>query len=109
MGGRGRAGAVAAAGVVLGLGLLPAASGAQTHPRPRDRRGPAAWAGFAGNAQHTAVARMRPQPFRRIRWTASCENDMTLTQCRPSRRGPVRSNSCSTSRSVRRRWSSGAP
>ena len=73
MGGRGRAGAVAAAGVVLGLGLLPAASGAQTHPRPRDRRGPAAWAGFAGNAQHTAVARMRPQPFRRIRWTAKVD------------------------------------
>ena len=67
IGGRRRAGTVVAAGMVLGLGLLPAASGAQTHPRPGDRRGPAEWAGFAGNAQHAAVARVRPQPFRHIR------------------------------------------
>jgi hypothetical protein len=26
------------------------------------------WAGFAGNAQHTAVASVLPQPFERIRW-----------------------------------------
>ena len=31
------------------------------------------WAGFAGNAQHTAVARTPPQPFRRIRWTAKVD------------------------------------
>lgn len=29
-----------------------------------------AWAGFAGNAQHTAIAREPPQPFKRIRWRA---------------------------------------
>jgi hypothetical protein len=66
------AGAVVAAGMLI-LGLLPAASGAQNHPRTRGRRGPAAWVGFAGNAQHTAVARTRPQPFRRIRWTAKVD------------------------------------
>jgi hypothetical protein len=26
------------------------------------------WAGFAGNAQHTAIARTMPQPLRRIHW-----------------------------------------
>ncbi len=31
------------------------------------------WAGFAGNAQHTALARTRPQPFRRIRWRAKVD------------------------------------
>ena len=70
---RGGVGAVVAAGMVLGLGLLPAASGAQTHPRARGRRGPAAWVGFAGNAQHTAVARTRPQPFTQIRWRAKVD------------------------------------
>ena len=70
---RGGAGAVVAAGMVLGLGFLPAASGAQSHPRARGRRGPAAWVGFAGNAQHTAVARTRPQPFSRIRWKAKVD------------------------------------
>ena len=29
--------------------------------------------GSAGNAQHTAVARKRPQPFRRIRWKAKVD------------------------------------
>jgi hypothetical protein len=31
------------------------------------------WAGFAGNAQHTAVARKPAQPFRRIRWRAKVD------------------------------------
>jgi hypothetical protein len=31
------------------------------------------WAGFAGNAQHTAVARRHPQPFHRIRWRAKVD------------------------------------
>lgn len=74
---RGGAGAVAAAGVALGFWLWPVASGAQTawagHPRGGGRRGAAEWAGFAGNAQHTAVARKRAQPFRRIRWTAKVD------------------------------------
>jgi hypothetical protein len=58
--------------MVLGFCLWPPASGAQVtgagHPWDG---GPAVeWAGFAGNAQHTAVARKRSQPFRRIRWRA---------------------------------------
>jgi hypothetical protein len=65
-------GSMAAAGMVLGLGLLAPATGAQTaraaaHPN-RGRRERAEWAGFAGNARHTAVARQQPQPFTRIRW-----------------------------------------
>jgi hypothetical protein len=31
------------------------------------------WAGFAGNAQHTAVASAHPQPFKRIRWRAKVD------------------------------------
>src|SRR6476646_6775471 len=66
------AGAVAAAGMVLGLWLLAPASGAQAtgagHPRHGGHTAAAEWAGFAGNAQHMAVARTRPQPFHRIRW-----------------------------------------
>ncbi len=31
------------------------------------------WAGFAGNAQHTAVASVLPQPFKRIRWRAKVD------------------------------------
>ena len=63
--------------MVLGLSLLPPASGAQVtgagHPRNGGRRAAAEWAGFAGNAQHTAVARKRPQPFHRIRWRAKVD------------------------------------
>jgi hypothetical protein len=67
------AGAVFAAGMVLGFGLWAPASGAQTaaaHHRRGGRRAGVEWAGFAGNARHTAAARRRPQPFRRIRWKA---------------------------------------
>jgi hypothetical protein len=70
-------GAAAAAGVVLGLALLPVASGAQAtsagHQRAHRRRTGVEWAGFAGNARHTAAARRRPQPFRRIRWRAKVD------------------------------------
>ncbi len=70
-------GAVATAGIVLGFSLLPTASGAQIaragHPRVGGRRAAVEWAGFAGNAQHTAAARTRPQPFRRIRWRAKVD------------------------------------
>jgi hypothetical protein len=68
---RGGAGVVAAAGMVLGLSLLPPAAGA--HPRDGGHKAAAEWAGFAGNAQHTAVARTRAQPFRRIRWRAKVD------------------------------------
>src|SRR5215472_6306437 len=70
-------GAVAAAGMLLGSWLFTPASSAQTawagNSRAGDSRAAVEWAGFAGNAQHTAVARMRPQPFRRIRWRAKID------------------------------------
>ena len=69
----GGAGAVAVAGMVLGFGLGAPASGAQIAAGHRGHRAAAEWAGFAGNAQHTAVARKRPQPFRRIRWRAKVD------------------------------------
>jgi hypothetical protein len=63
--------------MVLGFSLLPPASGAPIagagHPRVGGRRAAVEWAGFAGNAQHTAAARTRPQPFRRIRWRAKVD------------------------------------
>jgi hypothetical protein len=68
--------AVATAGMVLGFWLGVPASGAQVtagHPRTGGRRAGVEWAGFAGNARHTAVARKRPQPFRRIRWRAKVD------------------------------------
>jgi hypothetical protein len=36
------------------------------------------WAGFAGNAQHTAAATVRPQPFKRIRWRAKVDQHPVL-------------------------------
>jgi hypothetical protein len=71
---RGGAGAVAAAGLLLGLGLwLPAPVARAAHPGRGRHRAGVEWAGFAGNAHHTALARRRPQPFRRIRWTAKVD------------------------------------
>src|SRR3984957_3084868 len=72
---RGGAGAVAAAGMVLGS-FTPASSAQITRAGSSWAGGPSAaveWAGFAGNAQHTAVALKRPQPFRRIRWRAKVD------------------------------------
>jgi hypothetical protein len=73
----GGTGAVAAVGMVLSSFLFAPASSAQVAGAGRSRTGgPGAaveWAGFAGNAQHTAVARKRPQPFRRIRWRAKVD------------------------------------
>jgi hypothetical protein len=69
------AGAVAATGLVLGsliFARLPGARAAVTG-------GAAGWAGFAGNAQHTAVALAPAQPFRRIRWTAKVDLAPVLT------------------------------
>jgi hypothetical protein len=75
----GRTGAVVAAGLVLGSLSFAPASGAQAagasargSARASARAG-VAWAGFAGNAQHTAAARARPQPLRRIRWRAKVD------------------------------------
>lgn len=74
---RGGTGAVAAAGMVLGSWLFPPAAGAQIAgdglPRGGGPRAAVEWAGFAGNAQHTTVARKQPQPLRRIRWRAKAD------------------------------------
>jgi hypothetical protein len=66
-------GAVVAAAITLGLWLWPAVSGATTgaaHSRNGRRRDAVAWAGFAGDAQHTAAVGTPAQPFGRIRWRA---------------------------------------
>jgi hypothetical protein len=80
---RGGTGAVAAAGMVLGSWLISPASGAQIARAGNSPAGdPGAaveWAGFAGNAQHTAVARHVPQPFSRIRWRAKVDLAPVLT------------------------------
>lgn len=70
-------GAAAAVGVVLGSWAYTPASSTQIAEAGNSRAdGPGAaveWAGFAGNAQHTAVARTRPQPLSRIRWRAKID------------------------------------
>ena len=69
-------GALAAAGAVLGSWLYVPSSSAQVAQADNARpAGPAAvaWAGFAGNAQHTAVAQKRTQPFHRIRRRAKVD------------------------------------
>ncbi len=68
--------AAAAVGVVLVSCLLTPASSAQTDVAGTSPAGgtPAVeWAGFAGNAQHTAVARKSAQPLMRIRWRAKVD------------------------------------
>jgi hypothetical protein len=63
--------------MVLGSWLFLPAAGAQIagtgHPRGGGQRAAVEWASFARNAQHTAVALMQPQPFRRIRWRAKVD------------------------------------
>jgi hypothetical protein len=66
---------LAAVGVLLGSWLLTPASGAQA----AGSWAPGAeWSGFAGNAQHTALASERPQPFDRIRWRAKVDRKPIL-------------------------------
>jgi hypothetical protein len=67
------AGLVLAAGMVLGFWLWPAASGAGITAAGHPRGGSVEWAGFAANAQHTALALEQAQPFRRIRWRAKVD------------------------------------
>ncbi len=70
-------GAAAAVAVMLGSSFFAPASNAQIaragSSRARGSGPAAAWAGFAGNAQHTAVASVRPQPLKRIRWRAKVD------------------------------------
>ena len=71
---RSQCSAIAVAGMMLGLWLCVSVAGAQAaSPRGHGQRGAVEWAGFAANAQHTAVARARPQPFRRVRWRAKVD------------------------------------
>jgi WD40-like Beta Propeller Repeat len=68
----------AAVGVVLVTCLFTPASSAQIVVAGNSPAGgiPAVeWAGFAGNAQHTAVASVLPQPFKRIRWQAKVDRN----------------------------------
>lgn len=70
-------GAAAASGLVLGSWLSAPASyahAAGTAIAPPNGQGLAvAWAGFAANAQHTAVASVPAQPMTRIRWRAKVD------------------------------------
>ena len=74
---KGASGAVAAVVMVLSSWLFSTASSAQIAQEGNSRAGAAraavAWAGFAGNAQHTAVASKRPQPLKRIHWQAKVD------------------------------------
>ena len=68
--------ATAAVGVVLVSCPFTPASSAQIAEAGNSRGGgtPAVeWAGFAGNAQHSAVASVLPQPLKRIRWRAKVD------------------------------------
>jgi hypothetical protein len=67
------AGVVAAVVMLLGSALWAPTSGAGITTAGQPRGGSVEWAGFAGNAQHTAVARNRAQPFARIRWKAKVD------------------------------------
>jgi hypothetical protein len=80
---RGGAGAAAAVGIMLGSLFFTLASSAQIAVAGTSRAvggstAPIVWAGFAGNAQHTAVATVRPQPLKRIRWRAKVDQHPVL-------------------------------
>jgi hypothetical protein len=79
--GAGRTAGVAAVVVVLGSWLVTPAASAQiaVARTPRAAGAAVAWAGFAANAQHTAVARQSAQPFHRIRWRAKVDLNPALT------------------------------
>jgi hypothetical protein len=68
--------------MMLGSWLVTPASNAQIAGAGNARAsGPSSaveWAGFAGNAQHTAAATVRPQPFKRIRWRAKVDQHPVL-------------------------------
>ncbi|MBV9448909.1 MAG: hypothetical protein JO345_23725 [Streptosporangiaceae bacterium] len=75
-------GAVVAVGVVLSSWPAAAASSAQIavagNPLAGGSRAPAAWAGFGGNARHTADVSVPLQPFNRIRWRVKVDLDPVL-------------------------------
>ncbi|HEY3907146.1 MAG TPA: hypothetical protein VGM14_24785 [Streptosporangiaceae bacterium] len=72
------AGAVTTVGMVLGTWLSSPASTAQATAgkSPASDQAPLVeWAGYAGNAQHTAVALTPAQPFTKIRWKTKVDLD----------------------------------
>jgi hypothetical protein len=79
--GAGRTAGVAAVVVVLGSWLVTPTASAHIAEAgiPRAAGAAVAWAGFAANAQHTAVARQSAQPFHRIRWRAKVDLNPVLT------------------------------
>ena len=69
-------GATAGVGVVLVSSLFtpaPSAPYAMAGDSPTGGTPAVEWAGFAGNAQHTAVASEPAQPLKRIRWRAKVD------------------------------------
>src|SRR5262245_41960938 len=67
--------------MVLGSWLVTPAASAQIAASgiARPTGAAVAWAGFAANAQHTAVARQAAQPFHQIRWRAKVDLNPVLT------------------------------
>jgi hypothetical protein len=77
----GAAGMVAAAGILLGAWPSPAAAVKQAPEAGTRAIGTGAaveWAGFAENAEHTAVVSKQPQPLKRIRWRAKVDRAPVL-------------------------------
>jgi hypothetical protein len=75
--------AAAAAGMILGSSYFTPASNAQiavagTWRAVAGSTAGIEWAGFAGNAQHTAVATVRSQHFKRIRWRVNVDLNPVL-------------------------------
>ena len=69
-------GVTAAVGLVLASCLFTPAAIAQiavAGNSPAHRTPAVEWAGFAGNAQHTAVVSQPPQPLKRIHWHAKVD------------------------------------
>jgi hypothetical protein len=63
--------AQSAASVVVGVALTAATTGiSEAAGAPAEP----AWTGFAGNAQHTAVAPVTPQPLQHIHWQVSVDH-----------------------------------
>jgi len=73
---------VAAIGVLVGSSLFTLASSANValagNSQATGSRAGVDWAGFAGNAQHTALASDSPQRFNRIRWRAKVDRKPML-------------------------------
>ncbi len=76
-------GAAVSVAVVLGSLLSGPVSVAQAvstgNSSPNAPSATVEWAGYAGNAQHTAIAHTNPQPFHRIRWKVKVD----LSQANP--------------------------